>query len=87
MIKIILPAKDIPLNRTVCKLKGTKEYRLTDKIVIYGENKTRQEIKATEGCRFIVSDGTINAIRDDEEVIWITDHEELMAFLDPEEDK
>jgi len=63
MLSLILPAALIPDGTTVCKVTGSKPYKVRREIKIYGEN--RQEITTDQGLCFLVSDdASITCIKD-----------------------
>jgi len=87
IIKVILPAAEIPLDSVVTKRTGEKEYTLRDRVRVFGESGERREIVASGGSRFIVSpNGDANVVNADTELCWLTDREQLLAFLTPLDD-
>jgi hypothetical protein len=56
MIKVLLPASDIPLGSTVTKKNGEKVYILRDSIKIFSTNKD-VTIPAEDGSRFLIASG------------------------------
>lgn len=85
IVKVILPAGQVPLGSTVCKRSGAKEYKLLDHLRVFGEE--RREVKAQPGCRFMVSEGDAEAIPDTLEILWLATDDALLEYLDPPEDK
>lgn len=82
-MKVILEAQDVPLGSTVTKKTGEKEYRITDRIKIFGENISQKEIIADDGTRFLVADvGNVNVISGRTELVWHIDDDDLYHYLD-----
>jgi len=86
-MKLILPAREIPVGSTVTKVTGNVTYVIRDSIKIYGTPEVQQEIKATDGVRFIVNErGDINAVSGNTELAWVVSTEQLSRWLDDIED-
>jgi len=82
-IKIILPAKYIPIGSTVHKKTGTVKYILKDSISIYNNSVLVHKLKSDDGTLFMTSiNGDINAIGKDTELIWCTDSDALSDYLE-----
>jgi hypothetical protein len=84
LLKVYLPAGEIPLDSTVIKRGGEKRYTIRDTITIYGPEKgQRQEIKSQDGALFLThgTDGGINAISKTTELLWVVDRQEFRAWL------
>jgi len=84
VIKVMLPAWQIPVGSTVTKRTGRKEYILTDRLTVYplAGHGEKQEIRADDGVRFLVQEhGTANAIQGSLELVWITTMDGLQCFL------
>ena len=82
MIAVLLPAMDIPLDSTVTKRTGEKEYTLRDRLRIYGEENSPKEIKAADGSRFLVSEnGDANVVSGTTKLLWHVEEEELIYYL------
>ena len=78
-MKVILPAQSIPDGSTVTKVTGRKLCKLVNTVKIYGEHK---EEVVVQGCKFLISDGNINAIPALTELIWIVEELELLRYLE-----
>jgi hypothetical protein len=85
MFKVLLPASEIPINSTVTKKTGEKEYRLLDSIKIYNEKGEPQVIKG-EGVLYLVDGDSINAISGDKVLGWQIEEADLLGFLQLRED-
>lgn len=82
MIKAILPADQIPFGSIVTKLNGTIQYTLQDRIRVFTEGQSIQEIRATDGVRFIVRPtGDANAVGGGTELVWNVDADILIQYL------
>ena len=80
-MKIILRSIDIPLESTVSKVTGTKEYIIKDRIRIFGDDSKR-ELLAIDGTRLLISDrGDANSVTAETELIWHTDVDTLKRYL------
>lgn len=85
-ILVILPALEIPIGSTVTKRTGAKEYVLKDKVRFFSDDVAqRKEITAAKGVLYLINDGDINIIPADLELIWITESDELLEYLEDEE--
>ena len=87
VIKVILPASEIPLGSTVTKRTGSSEYTIADSITIHKEGGGKQVIKAEDGNRFLMPDGdsrSISSVSGSTELCWLTDFETLKEYLDNE---
>lgn len=83
MMKILMPARDIPLEATVTKRGGEKEYVLRDRLRIFGEDGKPKELRAEEGTRLLVaSNGDANVVAGNTELIWQADEDEVRMLLD-----
>jgi hypothetical protein len=81
MMRVLLPAGDIPIGATVTKRTGEKPYILRDKITIYTEPK--QEIKAGDQARFLVGEnGDANVVAMITELLWTVSEDELSDYLE-----
>lgn len=81
-MKIILPARDIPLLSTVTKCGGSKRYIIKDRITIYDQTRGKQEILATKDSFLLISDnGDANSIGGSTELIWLVSENELFDYL------
>ena len=88
MFKIIMRAGDIPLESKVTKKTGQQVLLIRDRIHVFNEAHTKQEIKADAGARFLVNDkGDANAIGVDTELVWLAEDWQLRDLIDPHEDK
>ena len=82
MIKVILPANEIPLDSIVTKRTGEKEYILKDRMRVFGREQGQDgEVVAKDGCRFLVKDGDANVVSPDTELVWLVDEGILSSFL------
>ena len=87
MIKLLLPAKRIPIGSTVTKKTGQVELTLCDSVTIYCSDgsQPRQTIKANAGAVFLRDErGNYNAISDETELVWTMDMEDLRDWADNE---
>jgi hypothetical protein len=81
MLRVLMPAGEIPVGATVTKRTGEKPYILRDKITIYTEPK--QEIKAGDQARFLVGDnGDVNVVAMVTELLWTVSESQLSEFLE-----
>ncbi len=84
VIKVILPASEIPLGSTVTKRTGTSEYTIVESITIHKEGGGKQVIKAEDDNRFLMPEGdsrSISSVSGATELAWVTDFETLKEFL------
>jgi hypothetical protein len=90
IIKVILPAGDIPLRSTVTKVTGEKLYTLVDQLTVYGivsGSSAQTIIKPEPGVRYMVGDdGTVVAVPSTKEIMWRANSDELSRFLCDAED-
>lgn len=79
-MRLILKAKLVPAGTEVTKPTGTKKYVLKQTVPIYGEGA--KIVTTSENIMFMVADGSINVIRDDDEVaVWFESFKQLEEFL------
>ena len=79
-MKVLLPAKDIPIGSIVTRPTGEKKYELRDKI----EVSPHQKIEADPNTRFLVGKDMsfiICAISGESELAWEVSPEELYNFI------
>ena len=81
ILQILLPAHCIPLGSIVTKRTGKKEYKLLETLRVFGEDGEPREIKALPGARFLVCDGTANAIGAETELMWRVSAGYLSDFI------
>jgi len=82
-LRVIIPLKDVPENATVTKPGGVKEYTVRHEVTVYYNDLRAPTKLRTRGCMFLVKDGQINALGEDQMVVWSTDLDELnMRFGD-----
>lgn len=89
MMKVLLPACEIPNGSIVTKATGQKPYLLTDKVTIYGgTSSNRDVIESLDGTRFMspteLSSGmsaSINAVSGDTVLAWHVEPETLYDWL------
>lgn len=82
MIKVFLPARDIPLDSLVTKKGGGKKYTLRDRLRVFGEDGGPRELIATEGTKFIVAEnGDANVVAATTELLWYAPEYQLMELL------
>lgn len=86
-MKIVLPAGEIPIGSRVTKRTGTNVYKLIDMVRIFSDIKGEpaKKIKADEGVVFLTGvqgGGDINAVSAKTELVWITDRETLLDYLE-----
>lgn len=78
-----MQAQEIPLGSKVTKKTGEKEYRITDRIKIYGDAIAQKELCADDGTRFLISDvGNVNIIAGNSEIVWIVSDDDLLSYMD-----
>ncbi len=85
IIKVILPAMDIPLGATVTKFNGSVEFTLSDSILVYGPDKDRKKIQTEDGTRFLIPNGSqtiVSCVNGKKELIWLCDAEMLIDYLE-----
>lgn len=83
MIKIILPAGEIPLGSEVTRPTGKAVFTLRDQLNVYRENGTKQEVFAGPGARFLVaSNGNANAIGLATELVWRVEAQDFIEYLE-----
>ena len=85
-LKVILPAGQIPLGAVVTKRTGHKEYILGDCVKVYGVAIARAlvtdpRVQASAGTVFLISKSYANSIPTTTELVWVTDHDELIDYL------
>ena len=84
-MKVIMTAGEIPLGATVTKKMGEKKYTLSEKVIIWGDTKERQqEIKADADTRFLMAQDmspSISAISVTTELVWHVDSRTLYNAL------
>jgi len=83
-MKVLLSIKDIPVDSTVCKKTGEKEYLLKNSIVFYDENGKKNEIVSADGTKFLISktDGSkINIVSGETEMLWFVSEDDLLEYL------
>ena len=86
MIKIILPAAEIPDGSIVTKRTGSKQYTLQSVIKYYDLEGKCREIKTEDSVKLLISDnGSINAVSPETELVWETTFDDLQYMY--EEDK
>lgn len=71
-MKVIIKVGLVPLGSYVTKIKGVKRYKVLDRLRAFQAGAERQEIVASPGCVFLVSEGDANAVPGDQEVVWLT---------------
>ena len=83
IVKVQMLAKDIPLNSTVTKRTGVKEYKLLDKMRIFGRKGHEENhiINAQGGVRFLCCDGDANVISGETELMWLAHPDSLISIL------
>ena len=80
-IKVLLPARLIPVESKVTKRNGEKIYIVKDKIPFYNGGTQYPEIRADDGVKFLVSENSINVVDAESELLWHTDENTLSRFL------
>lgn len=92
MHRIILPAKQIPIGSTVTKVKGSKEYKLVNGLVIYRKrpdwdvDKTRpskiEVFGEDDEIMLVPTDGSgyANIEQGDKELVWLATPQEFAEF-------
>ena len=90
MLRLLLPAGEIPLKSTVTVRTGEKRYLLTNELKIYdkqdnGNRSTAQVIKAKEGAVFLTPtdnvQGDINAVSSKTMLLWNVEEEVFEPWL------
>ena len=88
MIRVLLPAGDIPLKSTVTVRAGEKRYLLGNELKIYVEDLPGQSqtITAKEGAVFLIPidnpQCSIYAISSKTPLLWHVEEKELKQWLD-----
>lgn len=84
MIKVILPAGEIPITATVTKIGGTSKFSLSKIIRVFSECKVQcKTMKAEEGTIFLVDNRPdFSCIPTTKELIWLADEEDLIEWLE-----
>ncbi len=83
MIKLILPAGEIPVGSVVTKKNGEKQYTLKDKIRIFDANQNTTTINASDGTKLLVADtGDANVIKDDVELVWEAEEYQVISYVE-----
>jgi hypothetical protein len=88
VIKIILPAKCIPISSIVSKKNGTKLYIIRHLIRIFNDKGLENEIKCDEETRFLISinpvmnDGSVNVINGNTELVWYAEARDVISYLE-----
>jgi hypothetical protein len=73
-IEVILPVGLVPLHSTVCKVGGTKLYKVYDKLVIHGTD----QVFEGSGARILLGDSNhVIYLASSEKVKWTVTLEEL----------
>ena len=83
ILKVILPAGKIPEDASVTKLTGTVQYVLRKSLVIYSDvaGKPRQDIKADEGCVFMIGERSTTVVPASKELIWIVELDVFRNYI------
>lgn len=82
-MKILLPAREIPLGEIVTKKTGAKKYVIRDRITVYSVTGVQQVIKADSGSRFLIRDtGDATTVSGDAELMWDAADCEVVAFIE-----
>lgn len=82
-MKLILPANQIPEGATVTKRTGESEYCLRRSLKMYTAGAAMKEIKADDGCVFLVGpSGNVNIHSGETELAWVVEENELYYWLD-----
>ena len=86
MIRVIIPAWQVPDGSIVTKKTGEKEYHLQKDIVVYRENGEKTEIKSDHETFFLIpEDGgliSINCIGANKLVMWLAEPDDLANWLE-----
>ena len=87
-MKVIMPVGEVPDGSVVTKRTGEVRYVVHDKYSMFAVDKN-VEFKM-DGCKILTPASSqttfgINAIANDKEVVWITDSETLLNFLEMQE--
>ena len=80
-VKILMPARMIPVNETVTMRTGEKEYTILDEVRIYGMEGDNNHITADDSTRFLMAGNKINVVSGDKELMWAVRLDELMKFI------
>jgi len=82
-MKIILPAKEIPVGSTVTKKSGQKKYILKDYVRIYNDGIvfTPSLIAGKDVLFLFDAAGNISAIAATTEIVWIVSDKDLHEYF------
>jgi predicted metal-dependent peptidase len=87
-IGVQLPARAIPNEAKVTKLRGDKVYTCLTVIRVFVANGERKDVKAEDGSRFLHDGrGNFNAVSADTVLVWLTTPEEFYEVLQSEVDQ
>jgi hypothetical protein len=79
---VLLPARLIPDDAHVTKVRGEKRYRLLHRVRVFMADGKRHEIASDDGARFLHNGrGEFNAVSGDTILVWHVGAEELHDFL------
>jgi ethanolamine utilization microcompartment shell protein EutL len=88
-MKMILEAKDIPINSLVSKVNGSNIYILSKDIAIYEIDGSKKKINVDNNCFFLIpkksESFSISCISGDKELIWYTTKDKLLNYLNNDE--
>ena len=80
--RLLMAARDIPLESTVTKRNGDNRYTIRDRINVFSENGEVRFIMADNTSRLLVSEtGDATAIGQDTELLWFADAADVDELL------
>ena len=86
LMRVIMPAKDIPDGARVTKKTGMVQYILRRELRVFHDKHKDAEatlLKAQDGSVFLLGgEGDINAYDRDTELVWFAPVEELATMLE-----
>ena len=80
LLRVILPAEEIPDQAEVTKVTGEEVYVLRHGLTLYSDTKGEKPVQV-DGFFLVGSRGSINSIKPDKKLCWVVTAEELMDTL------
>ena len=80
-IKILLPARLIPIGSNVTKRTGEKVYTIKNEIRFFGGEDKFPTIRSDKDTRFLVADNSIVVVSGETELLWEVDSDTLKCYL------
>lgn len=82
-IEVLLPIGVMPEGAKVCKVGGTKVYRLVDQIRVYDHASGKEIVVSSDKVRYLTNhDGHMAGYPLDHVVKWMTTVREFKGWLD-----